>query len=367
MAAFGKSDRERRAASALQGDIPGGSHRVRGRSRKPLGRSRGPLVDTSPHSLTGTPHESLREWKNSRNDEFYVNRKPLLKSVDAGVEGVSRGRALSRMEIQLRRSLLSSRGSPGPKGSSQRVRLRARRSRSGSVRRGAPQRRSQEHQEQEVKRKGQSKGNGPEERMGLEGIRLKPRVSEAPHKFEEKAGLQRQLGTSTSSRSLGESDQEELFPEEAQARHIARKYPALLARYALKEAKKRLLSGLGEGSESPKPVPVFVRYYRQVFSQARASVPMKREYLTLAMMLDSMLEGGMLKSMDVAAQRLKAVEQISQGVPAQVANRLELIAPEMATLASTEEARTSKGKWGGKALRPKGSPAQASEVVQVKE
>ena len=96
---------------------------------------------------------------------------------------------------------------------------------------------------------------------------------------------------------------------------------------------------LGEGSESPKPVPVFVRYYRQVFSQTGASVPMKREYLTLAMMLDSLLEGGILKSIDVAVQRLKAVKQISQGVPAQVANRLELIPPEMATLASTEEAR----------------------------
>ena len=41
------------------------------------------------------------------------------------------------------------------------------------------------------------------------------------------------------------------------------------------------------------------------------------------------IEGGILKSMDVAVQRLKAVEQISQGVPAQVANLLELIPPEI--------------------------------------
>ena len=38
--------------------------------------------------LTGTPHQSLSEWRKSHNDEFYVNRKPLLKSVGAGVEGV---------------------------------------------------------------------------------------------------------------------------------------------------------------------------------------------------------------------------------------------------------------------------------------
>ena len=46
------------------------------------------LEDRDTTGLTGIPHESLREWRKSHNDEFYVNRKPLLKSVDAGVEGV---------------------------------------------------------------------------------------------------------------------------------------------------------------------------------------------------------------------------------------------------------------------------------------
>ena len=216
------------------------------------------------------------------------------------------------------------------------------------------------------------------------------------------------------------SDQEDLFPEKAQSRHIARKCPGLLARYAIKEARKRLLMEMGEDSSSQKPVPVFVRYFRQVFNHSGASAPMKREYLTLAHCLDSILEGNVLKLLDIAVQRLKAVEQISQGVSPATANRLELIPAEMFSLASAEEKRTEaqeqmremktswnlnswnpsswnpkgkgwgkpqvedsgakgdknskggkakdqKGKPGGKWRPPKGVPALSSEVVPVKD
>ena len=209
------------------------------------------------------------------------------------------------------------------------------------------------------------------------------------------------------------SDQEDLFPAEAQARHIGRKCPGLLARYAVKEARKRLLTEMGEGSEDRGPVPVFVRYFRQVFNHSGASTPMKREYLTLAHCLDALLEGNVLRCLDVGVQRLKAVEQISQGVPPVMANRLELILPDISSLASAEESRTAaqeqrredkvksaytlkgkgnwgksnwedwplkgdtggksakgkdkKGKAGGKWRAPKGAPAGASEIVQVKE
>ena len=134
--------------------------------------------------------------------------------------------------------------------------------------------------------------------------------------------------------------------------------------------------------------------------------PMKREYLTLAMCLDAILEGNIMKCLDVGVQRMKSVEQISQGVPPQVANRLELILPETSALTSLEESRTaalehrtsaggqiqgllerkgkggsvleqgphgghrggkdSKGKPWGKPRPGKGQPSQESEVIQVK-
>ena len=111
-------------------------------------------------------------------------------------------------------------------------------------------------------------------------------------------------GSSEGNLSLEESDQEDLFPEEAQARHIARKCPGLLTRYAIKEARKRLLTGMGESEEPQTPKAVFVKYYQQVIAHAGASTPMKREYLTLAACLDAMLDGNILKSLDVAVQRL---------------------------------------------------------------
>ena len=137
-----------------------------------------------------------------------------------------------------------------------------------------------------------------------------------------------QSGSSNSSSRSGSpegSDQEDLLPEEAQCRHISRKCPGLLARYAIKEARRRILNEFGDSTEDRGPVPVFVKYYRQVFNHPGVSTPMKREYLTLAHCLDALLEGDVLRCLDVGVQRLKAVEQISQGVPPVMANRLELI------------------------------------------
>ena len=121
-----------------------------------------------------------------------------------------------------------------------------------------------------------------------------------------------------------------------------------------------------------------------------------------------------MKCLDLGVQRMKSVEQISQGVPPQVANRLELILPETSALASLEESRTAalehrredrikmswkgkgkgeaalnrtygddhwgkgekggkpqkgkdqKGKTAGKWRPGKGQPSQESEVVSVK-
>ncbi|OLP90373.1 Protein aardvark [Symbiodinium microadriaticum] len=159
-------------------------------------------------------------------------------------------------------------------------------------------------------------------------------------------GLKRKREESESSDSSaktvseGLSDQEDLFPEEAQSRHISRKCPGLLARHAISEARKRVLADLGEESAHQTPRPVFVRYFRQVFDHSGASTPMKREYLTLAHCLDSLLEGNVLKCLDIAVQRLKAVEQISQGVHPGTANRMEIIPAEGFSLASAEEKRT---------------------------
>ena len=40
-------------------------------------------------ALTGSPHEVLKYWRRSNTEEFYVNRKPLLKKLDLKFRGYS--------------------------------------------------------------------------------------------------------------------------------------------------------------------------------------------------------------------------------------------------------------------------------------
>ena len=271
--------------------------------------------------LTGSPHAALQEWRRSCNEEFFANRhvriRPSTDGVDVLCSRVLRSRPLLRVEIQPSgiadgrgRSARACRGSPrsrvwGESGKGPRISTSScpPRARGGST-----------TKEQKVERQGSDQEHGEIKHVGLEGSSLdlgfrRPRINLKRKKEESES-----LDSSGRTVSQDLSDQEDLFPEEAQSRHIARKCPGLLARHAIKEARKRLLADLGEDVSKQA---VFVRYFRQVFDHSGASTPMKGEYLTLAHCLDSILEGNVLRCLDIAIQRLKAVEQVSQGVPPQ--------------------------------------------------
>ena len=375
-------------------------------------------------SLTGSPDAALKDWRKKTSEEFYVNRKPLLKALDPLLEGLFCAHDVREVDptlewksnlVELMRqgeglagleAIARDLGYTHPAG----VRAKATPPPREDEREGEPDR------PKKIRGRARVRDMVKKSTWTWKGSSLDPAFKRPRIGLKRKRKRSSSSGSSEATLSLEESDQEDLFPEEAQARHIARKCPGLLTRYAIKEARKRLLTGMGESEESQTPKAVFVKYYRQVIAHAGASTPMKREYLTLATCLDAMLDGNILKSLDVAVQRLKSVEQISQGVPAQLANRLELIPAEVSTLASTEESRTAaqeqkreekvrsswnpkgKGKWeagwhrawedlapkgekGGKSGKgkdpkgkapwkgrpPKGNPAAASEVVQLKE
>ena len=145
------------------------------------------------------------------------------------------------------------------------------------------------------------------------GSSLDPKFKRPRVGLKRKRERSQSSSSSTQSRSGERSDQEDLFPEEAQTKHVGRKCPGLLAKHAIKEAKKRLLTQVGDEVGSQDPNPVFVKCYRQVFAHSGASAPMRREYLTLATILDSILEGNILKSLDVGVQRLKEGADQSRG------------------------------------------------------
>ena len=259
----------------------------------------------------------------------------------------------------------------------------------------------------EVEGKGSNQADGEVQHVGLERVQLRTRVSSSTYKPQKKERGERQFGQQREDNEPGPIGSGGFVPR--------RRCPGLLARHAIRGARKRLLTEMGEDPSSQTPLPVFVRYFRQVFDHSGASTPMKREYLTLAHCLDSLLEWNVLRCLDIAVQRLKAVEQISQGVSPGTANRMEIKPADVFSLASSEEKRTvaqehrrelkttlnlnswsprgkgwgkpmaedsgakgekggkggktkeGKGKLGGKWRPPKGAPAPTSEVVQVKE
>ena len=369
--------------------------------------------------LTGSSHQPLQEWRKSCQDEFYVNRKTLLKTINPGVEGLFCAREVNEVDpmLEWKSNLIElerqGQGLAGLEAVAQDLGYGI-----GQVGGLDPPPRRAAAEETPVKAKrlgGKARVRNmiKQSAWDWKGSALdpsfrRPRVN-LKRKREESTS-----DSSASSRSREDSEQEDLFPEEGQARHIARKCPGLLARGAIKEARKRLTTELGENIKHSNPSPVFVKYYRQVFAHSGASTPMKREYLTLAMCLDAILEGNIMRCLDLGVQRMKSVEQISQGVPPQVANRLELILPETSALTSLEESRTAalehrredriktswkgkgkgeaalnrtygddhwgkgekggkpqkgkdqKGKTSGKWRPGKGQPSQESEVVAVK-
>ncbi|CAE7720218.1 unnamed protein product, partial [Symbiodinium microadriaticum] len=373
-------------------------------------------------SLTGSPDSALKEWRKRTSEEFYVNRKPLPKALDPTLEGLFDAHDVREVDptLEWKSNLVElmrqGDGLPGLEAVAQELGY----GRPTNIREtAAPPPREDKHEEgfgpKKIRGRARVRDMVKKSMWSWRGSSLDPGFKRPRIGLKRKREKSSSSGSSEGTLSLEASDQEDLFPEEAQARHIARKCPGLLTRYAIKEARKRLLTAIGEGEDAQTPKAVFVKYYRQVIAHSGASTPMKREYLTLATCLDAMLEGSILKSLDVAVQRLKSIEQISQGIPPQFANRLELIPAEVATLASTEESRTAvqeqrreekvrsswvpkgkgkmdsfwhrpwedvapkgdkgsksgkgnqKGKAPWKGRPPKGVPAAASEVIQLKE
>ena len=137
-------------------------------------------------------------------------------------------------------------------------------------------------------------------------------------------------GSETSSKGIG---------DEHRLKAIAKRLPGYLARRSAKEALEALAQDTGEELES---FQVFVRYHRQVVASRGGARPLLREMLTLATLMDTLLKGDVLQSLDVIAQRLKSLEL--QGAEGEVGRQLELIPAEVSSLATTSEARFARAE-----------------------
>ena len=99
-----------------------------------------------------------------------------------------------------------------------------------------------------------------------------------------------------------------------------------------------MLTTMGQDIEENSPIqPVALQFYRQILREKLSPI-MSREVMNLATVIDALLEGRVAFPADVAIQRVKALEAISNGASWVVAQRYELCPPDLGQLASTSEA-----------------------------
>ena len=209
--------------------------------------------------------------------------------------------------------------------------------------------RPKKHKKKQKKKDGKGSGRARVRRM-VEKSKWSPQDTpmDPAYKKPIKLRIRKRKASSTSSSSAGgsssESSSEAGLGEEHRLRSISRKLPGYLARSAAKEAKRVLADAVGE---DPSSFRVFHRYYRQLILPRGGSKGIQRELLTLAVLMDSLLEGNILGSMDIIAQRMKSLELLQQGSDVGLALQVELIPREMLGLTGDTEARYAYKEYTG--------------------
>lgn len=194
-----------------------------------------------------------------------------------------------------------------------------------------------------------------------------------------KISLRGRQEESSGSSSSSSSSKSSSLSTDHRLRRVAQKLPGYLCRKAAKEASTVLAqSTAGERIDN---LGVFRRYYRQILVPKGASRPLLREMQTLATALDSLIAGNVLTTLDVLAQRLKSLEMLAGGTPADLANQVEIVPKELSGLTSQSEGRLAqkeftqenrlqkalkghqgKGKPPSEPYHPKGYPGKGGKT-----
>ena len=245
-------------------------------------------------NLTGSTNAAIQEWRKQHLDGFFANRKPRVKALDPDVEGLLCVEHLREVDplLSWKANLVDLQGGgPGLPGLEAVARDLGYGVDPGGVAAPPPVIRepAENSKPKRLKGKARVKNMIKISKWDWHGSSLDPGFRRPRISLKRKKEESRSSESSVASTSHEASDQEDLFPEEAQAKHISRKCPGLLAKFAIKAARERLLMSVGESGEHQTPSPTFVKYYQQIFAHSGASTPMKREYLTLAVCLDSLL------------------------------------------------------------------------------
>eukprot|EP00435_Cladocopium_sp_Y103_P020901 s2412_g5.t1 len=173
---------------------------------------------------------------------------------------------------------------------------------------------------------------------------------------------------SSSGGSTSQSFQDpSLFGSANRVQSIGRRLPGVLTSASLEEAAEGMVTnegGVWNTQDSNLPA-IFGRYYKQKL-QGRMTPAMSREAFTLSTLLDLGLRGRVAELMDLASQRLKALEMQSQGVHFTVSQQHELLQKEGVSMATTQEFQSAarlareEGRARLEASRPYGTRSSMS-------
>lgn len=144
-----------------------------------------------------------------------------------------------------------------------------------------------------------------------------------------------------SSRSQREEVEEDLFSSGSKVRILAEKFPGALTNHAITQMRGTLLQEIGHQDRPNTLCPVAVAYCRQHLLK-KATGPMQRELLTLTHALDQVLRGRAASAADTLTQRVKSIEQTLLGSHWTVAQRLEVLPQDSASITALPEAREAQ-------------------------
>lgn len=213
----------------------------------------------------------------------------------------------------------------------------------------------------------------PEEKIRLRVVHRARRYMKNNRKGKSSSSHSSESKDSSSSSHRDTALQDGVFTETSKAKSIAERYPGVLSQEAIRTMRDKLLSEVGEETESTVIRPTALQYFRQHLVK-KLSAPAAREMVTLSMSIDHLLRGKPAHALDIMCQRMKSVEATSSGTAWQVSQRMEIPPMENTLIAQPTELKEaqkdtyaeSKATWlaslpnGGKGRGlgkgPKGDP-----------
>jgi len=170
--------------------------------------------------------------------------------------------------------------------------------------------------------------------------------------------------TSSSSTSSTDMEGDTLLSDRSKVHRIATLGPGILASQSVNQMKQFLTQITGSGwEEDSNSLPPILGLYNRTYMSSRLTGGVAREFTTLAWVGDLLLQARPAEALDSVCQRMKSIEMTSNGTAWSTSQKLELVPPADATMASRQEAQIAKKEAkldqetkGGMTLSEKGRP-----------